>query len=156
MRLYAFLGQSLAASDSGISKRGKCTGTAEATSSLSFSPEAEYAQWVETYSSADFESLASSLEHLLDRYSTEEGTATDELSPAYRRAMQLEHAFFSAQPGLHVRAVPALRPRVLAVDFDQTVTEEDTSALIVAASIRGEPDVDAAARLEVLPAAHAL
>jgi hypothetical protein len=83
-------------------------------------------------SSADFESLASSLEHLLDRFGTEEGTATDELSAsAYQCAVQLKDAFLSAQLGLHVHAVPALRPRVLAVDFDQTVTEEDTRVLIL-------------------------
>jgi len=73
MRLYAFLGQSLAVT-----------------------PLADghpYVDWIRTYSSADFEVLASRLEGLLDRY------ADDRLAirTAYRRAMQLELAFFEAQ-----------------------------------------------------------
>jgi thiaminase/transcriptional activator TenA len=72
MRLYAFLGQSL--SDVGIDESNA------------------YAEWIETYSAPDFEALASTLEGLLDRY------AADILAvrAAYRRAMNLELAFFEA------------------------------------------------------------
>jgi thiaminase (transcriptional activator TenA) len=72
MRLYAFLGQSLA--DEGIGESNA------------------YAEWIETYSAPDFEALASTLEGLLDRY------AADILAvrTAYRRAMNLELAFFEA------------------------------------------------------------
>jgi len=70
MRLYAWLGQSLAKRD--------------------VAPL--YAEWVRTYADPGFESLAARLEELLD------GHATD--SPAvrenYARAMALEYGFFDA------------------------------------------------------------
>jgi thiaminase/transcriptional activator TenA len=72
MRLYAFLGQSLA-------DEGGEEGNA-------------YAEWIETYSAPVFEDLASTLEGLLDRYAT----ATLAVRAAYRRAMNLELAFFEA------------------------------------------------------------
>jgi thiaminase (transcriptional activator TenA) len=70
MRLYAFLGQSLA--DEGIGESNA------------------YAEWIETYSAPDFEALASTLEDLLDRYAAD----TPAVHAAYRRAMDLELAFF--------------------------------------------------------------
>ena len=66
MRLYAFLGQSLAA-------------------------KGTYAEWVQTYAAADFEVLAQTLERLLDAYAEESSAAEP-----YRRAMQLELNFFEA------------------------------------------------------------
>lgn len=72
MRLYAFLGQSLA--DEGVEE-----GNA-------------YAEWIETYSAPDFEALASTLEGLLDRYAAD----TPAVRAAYCRAMNLELAFFEA------------------------------------------------------------
>jgi thiaminase (transcriptional activator TenA) len=69
MRLYAYLGQQLAAGP--VDER--------------------YAQWVSTYADPGFESLAATLERLLDTYADGDGPAT-----AYRRAMQLEVAFFDA------------------------------------------------------------
>jgi thiaminase/transcriptional activator TenA len=71
MRLYAFLGDELAAK---------------------LDPGSPYAEWVETYSSPDMEALASRLEGLLDRY----GGEPERLATLYRRAMQLELAFFEA------------------------------------------------------------
>ncbi len=71
MRLYAFLGQQLAPK---------------------LDPESPYREWVETYSSADVEALASRLEGLLDRY----GGDPERLAWLYRRAMELELAFFQA------------------------------------------------------------
>jgi thiaminase/transcriptional activator TenA len=71
MRLYAFLGQELAPN---------------------LDPESPYREWVETYSSADVEALASRLEGLLDRY----GGDPERLAWLYRRAMELELAFFQA------------------------------------------------------------
>src|SRR6266849_1663005 len=73
MRLYAFLGQSLAADTEHL--------------------EHQYMEWIRTYSSPDFEALAARLEGLLDRYTTD----TDIVHIAYRRAMTLEVAFFEAQ-----------------------------------------------------------
>ena len=72
MRLYAFLGQSLVAEG--------------------FDKDNAYAEWIETYSAPDFEALAATLEGLLDRYA-EDGPA---VRTAYRRAMNLELAFFEA------------------------------------------------------------
>ena len=71
MRLYGFLGQKLAPK---------------------LDPKSPYHEWVETYSSADMEALASRLEALLDSY----GGDPDHLAYLYRRAMELEFAFFQA------------------------------------------------------------
>ena len=71
MRLYAHLGQRLAAHTK---------------------PESPYREWVETYSSAEFEALARRLEVLLDRY----GGDHDRLAVLYHRAMELELRFFDA------------------------------------------------------------
>ncbi len=71
MRLYAWLGQQLAPK---------------------LDPDSPYREWVETYSSPDVEALAARLEALLDRYGGEPAS----LAELYRRAMQLELAFFQA------------------------------------------------------------
>ncbi len=70
MRLYAWLGQSLA--------RGQVATT--------------YAEWVKTYADPGFEALAARLEDLLDRH----GDDSDTVRLAYRRAMELEYGFFDA------------------------------------------------------------
>jgi len=70
MRLYAFLGQTLAAG--------------------SVAPL--YADWVKTYADPGFEALAARLEALLDRHATD-GEA---VRANYRRAMELEYGFFDA------------------------------------------------------------
>jgi thiaminase/transcriptional activator TenA len=72
MRLYAFLGQSLA--------RGP------------IAAHHPYADWIRTYSSRAFEELARSLERLLDRYARRSAP----VRAAYRRAMALELRFFEA------------------------------------------------------------
>jgi len=68
MRLYAYLGQSLAARP--------------------FSDT--YAEWITTYAAPEFDGLAETLERLLDAYSTD----VDRERALYRRAMRLELAFF--------------------------------------------------------------
>jgi thiaminase/transcriptional activator TenA len=73
MRLYAFLGQSLAAA--------------------AIADEHPYIEWIRTYASADFEALAARLEGLLERYATD----THAVRTAYRRAMALEVGFFEGQ-----------------------------------------------------------
>lgn len=70
MRLYAWLGQELAQQLSNTSP---------------------YRDWVMTYSSPEFEGLATRLEDLLDRY----GKGLDRVPANYRRAMQLEFDFFN-------------------------------------------------------------
>jgi thiaminase/transcriptional activator TenA len=75
MRLYAFLGRSLADRHPGADHR--------------------FADWIRTYSDPAFEELARTLEALLDRHAED----TPGVHTAYRRAMELEYAFFDA----HVR-----------------------------------------------------
>ncbi|MBM3650688.1 MAG: TenA family protein [Alphaproteobacteria bacterium] len=70
MRLYAFLGQSLA------------KGTVAPA----------YADWVTTYADPGFEALAARLEALLDRHAADNAAVRDN----YRRAMELEYGFFDA------------------------------------------------------------
>lgn len=74
MRLYAFLGRRIA--------DGR-------------PPEHPYKAWIATYSSEDFEKLASRLESLLDRVAS----ATPEVEDAYRYALECELAFFSEALG---------------------------------------------------------
>jgi thiaminase/transcriptional activator TenA len=69
MRLYAYLGQELAER---------------------LSKTSPYRDWVMTYSSPEFEGLATRLEDLLDRY----GKGLDKVASHYIRAMELEYAFF--------------------------------------------------------------
>jgi thiaminase (transcriptional activator TenA) len=71
MRLYAYLGQQLAAHTK---------------------PDNPYREWVEAYSSTEFEALAQRLEALLDRY----GGDDDRPAVLYHRAMELELRFFDA------------------------------------------------------------
>lgn len=71
MRLYAFLGQTLAKGDH---------------------EDNPYSGWISTYADPDFEALAAKLEGLLDRYAAD----TPAVRFAYRRAMELEVAFFKA------------------------------------------------------------
>ena len=71
MRLYAFLGQELAAK---------------------LNPESPYREWVETYASPEVDALATRLEGLIDRF----GGEPEALARLYRRAMELELAFFRA------------------------------------------------------------
>lgn len=71
MRLYAFLGRGLAPA---------------------LDPRSPYRAWVDTYASDDTDALASRLEELLDRY----GGDAARLARLYRRAMELELAFFEA------------------------------------------------------------
>ncbi len=71
MRLYAFLGQSLARD--GI-------------------PDHAFAAWIETYQSEDFKALAEELDGLVERYAVD----TVALHHTYRYAMQCELDFFAA------------------------------------------------------------
>lgn len=70
MRLYAFLGQSLAAG---------------AVAPL-------YGEWAKTYADPGFEALAARLEALLDRHATDSAVVRTN----YARAMKLEYGFFDA------------------------------------------------------------
>jgi len=72
MRLYAFLGQKLAAE--GVSE------------------DNPYTEWIETYADPGFEALAAKLEDLLNRYASDASA----IRATYRRAMTLELAFFEA------------------------------------------------------------
>lgn len=71
MRLYAFLGQSLATIPT---------------------PRHPYTAWIETYSSDQFEPLAQQLEDFIDGYATD----SELIRHTYRYAMTCELAFFTA------------------------------------------------------------
>jgi len=73
MRLYAFLGQSLATEGAD-------------------GDDNPYTAWVRTYAAPEFEALAARLEALLDRY----GVDSEDLRSTYRRALSLELAFFES------------------------------------------------------------
>src|SRR4029079_3995623 len=70
MRLYAYIGQSLAES----------------------APTEIYAEWINPYADPEFDSLAATVEHLLDAYSSD----VDRERIIYRRAMRMELDFFEA------------------------------------------------------------
>jgi thiaminase/transcriptional activator TenA len=70
MRLYAWLGQSLAAGN--------------------VAPL--YGEWVKTYADPVFETLATQLESLLDHHASDSAAVRTN----YRRAMELEYGFFDA------------------------------------------------------------
>jgi thiaminase (transcriptional activator TenA) len=70
MRLYAWLGQSLAAGN--------------------VAPL--YGEWVKTYADPVFETLAAQLENLLDHHASD----SEAVRTNYRRAMELEYGFFDA------------------------------------------------------------
>lgn len=72
MRLYAFLGQTLAAESAALKNN-------------------LYQDWIQTYAAEEFEDLAAALESLLNRYAND----CPPVRTAYRQAMQLEIAFFS-------------------------------------------------------------
>jgi thiaminase/transcriptional activator TenA len=73
MRLYAYLGTSLAAARPAMDQN-------------------PYAEWIRTYAAPEFEALAARLERLLDRYAVDGPS----IRTVYRRAMALEVAFFDA------------------------------------------------------------
>jgi len=75
LRLYAHLGQTLAANGVGATH--------------------PYRDWIRTYASDEFEALAQQLETLLDDHSADERAER----AAYRRAMILELDFFTAASG---------------------------------------------------------
>jgi thiaminase (transcriptional activator TenA) len=55
-------------------------------------PHHDYSDWIQTYSSGDFNELAEELESLVDRCST----INDMLHSTYRYAMLCEHDFFAS------------------------------------------------------------
>lgn len=70
MRLYAWLGRALAATE----------------------VDPLYSEWVKTYADPGFEALALRLEELLDRHASD----SEAVRANYRRAMELEYGFFDA------------------------------------------------------------
>lgn len=76
LRLYAWLGQQLRAQVG--------------------HPDHAYAAWIDTYADPEFEALAGQLESLLNRLASSDSA----MEATYRRAMELELAFFQAHgPG---------------------------------------------------------
>ncbi|MCO5602811.1 hypothetical protein L7F22_056950 [Adiantum nelumboides] len=83
MRLYAFLGQEI---------RNFLGGD---------SPESPYREWIDTYSSKEFQSSTLQIESLLDTLAAHLGEDdVSKLENLYSQAFTLELEFFSAQPNL--------------------------------------------------------
>ncbi len=59
------------------------------------------------------------------------GAVVGSMRTLYRKAMQLEVRFFSAVPGVPAR----LAVGILVVDFDETLTEVDTTPSVIATAI---------------------
>jgi len=130
MRLYAFLGQRMAAALGG--------------ESLDQHP---YGEWLASYSNTDFALLVADQEWLLDYFYAKDqqaggvraATQAGTVAALYHHAMLLECRFFNQVPG-----VPSWREasgagtggqvmsRALVVDFDGTITQEDTTPLELA------------------------
>jgi len=110
MRLYAFLGQTI-------------------KKSFKIEPDHPYAEWIETYSSSEFEEAAKTVEDLLDKYASDSNMKT--MSSLYQRAMELEYNFFDAQDVSKVETVKPLdRIAGVVVDFDETCTDADTTPVL--------------------------
>ncbi|MBI3970505.1 MAG: TenA family protein [Chloroflexi bacterium] len=84
MRLYAFLGQSLAAGRSSGRSSGRSGGPPNDVN--------PYAEWIRTYAAPGFDTLAAQLEALLNQHAA----GNTAVRTIYRRAMRLEVAFFDA------------------------------------------------------------
>ena len=73
MRLYGFLGTELARGEIGV-------------------PEHQYQDWIQTYSSSDFQPLVEQLENLVESYAVNFAS----VNSTYRYAMLCEYEFFQA------------------------------------------------------------
>jgi len=98
MRLYAALGQRLAARQRRcvVAAAGATGSETTAASSLGPCGAGAYQEWIDTYAAADFEAEATLLEKLLDRAAARSSAPREQLRENYVRAMQLEYRFFDA------------------------------------------------------------
>ncbi|KAH9308063.1 hypothetical protein KI387_035974, partial [Taxus chinensis] len=118
MRLYAFLGQE-------VFKIVK--------DEFSDHP---YKQWIETYSSANFEASATQIEELLDKLAISlTGEELEVLGRLYHQALKLEIEFFSAQPLSQRTSVPVLKVGDLADTRYTVVSDFDLSCTILDSSV---------------------
>ncbi|GLD94550.1 hypothetical protein PINS_up003161 [Pythium insidiosum] len=78
MRLYAFLGQQIAAAQAALDERNATP----------------YQRWIDTYSTSEFEACALETETLLNELAEIERVSFETLQPLYNRAMELELRFF--------------------------------------------------------------
>ena len=121
MALYAFIGRRAV-------ENGLCV-------------DVESNRWVKEYSSADFQRYSSHLEQLLDRYALQEKKSDRDLEGFYSKAMELEYAFFNA---MEFPSLSGVKPNSILVDFDETISLEDTIALICQANQDVDPGKPAA------------
>eukprot|EP01018_Ginkgo_biloba_P019368 Gb_05453 [translate_table: standard] len=125
MRLYAFLGKEI---------------FKVLESECSNHP---YKEWIETYSSANFEESALQTEELLDRLAISlTGEELEVLGRLYHHALKLEIEFFSAQPFSQRCQVPLLKlgdlancRYIIVSDFDLSCTVVDSSAVLAEIAI---------------------
>ncbi|MCO5591030.1 hypothetical protein L7F22_045006 [Adiantum nelumboides] len=127
MRLYAFLGQEI---------RNFLGGD---------SPESPYREWINTYSSKEFQSSTLQIEGLLDTLAADLGEDdVSKLEKFYSQAFTLELEFFSAQPNCQCTLLPFIRRQIdgsdasylLMVDFDLTCSVSDSCSALANVSVQ--------------------
>ncbi|WCJ43740.1 hem oxygenase-like multi-helical [Euphorbia peplus] len=132
MRLYAFLGKEL-------------------QSLIDSEDETHpYKNWIQSYSSENFQASALQIEDLLDKLSAPlTGEELDIIEKLYHQAMKLEIEFFNAQPLDQPSVVPLTKEHnpvedrlVIFSDFDLTCTVIDSSAILAEIAILTAPKSD--------------
>ena len=98
-------------------------------------PSNPYSRWIDEYSSKDFAANAERLEMLLDHYAEKDGQKFDDLVSFYAKAMELEYSFFCAH---ETRNWTGLSPKVLGIDFDDTISVGDTISNLCLAGLKAQ------------------
>ncbi|MCO5591032.1 hypothetical protein L7F22_045008 [Adiantum nelumboides] len=147
MRLYAFLGQEIK----------KSLGED--------SPDTSYHQWIDTYSSKEFQSSTLQIEVLLDTLAAHlDEDDISKLENLYSQAFTLELEFFSAQPNCQCTLLPFIRRQIdgsdanylLMADFDVTCSVTDSCSAPANVSVQAALKInqDAKSRPHQKPAAE--
>lgn len=98
MRLYAYLGCRLAGVAAAVAGAGAgASGGGDGNPAAPDAPAAHYRRWIDSYSDPGFVGLAGAVEALMEEHAARGGAgAPARLAPLYRRAFELEFAFFDA------------------------------------------------------------
>lgn len=102
-------------------------------------PSNPYFRWIDEYSSKEFAANAERLEMLLDHYAEKDGQTFDNLASFYAKAMELEYNFFCAH---ETSNWTGLSPRVLGIDFDDTISVGDTISNLCIAGLKAQKRMD--------------
>ena len=102
-------------------------------------PSNPYFRWIDEYSSKEFAANAERLEMLLDHYAEKDGQSFDDLVTFYAKAMELEYSFFCAH---ETSNWTGLSPKVLGIDFDDTISVGDTISNLCMAGLKAQKRID--------------